>query len=89
MVKTEVLDRHGRSVGKYVAERIGQPDLEDQVERDFVYISCEPGRGNGAKIVHALEVEQKGGIWYRVDAADIEEEAWNEAVVREELVLLG
>lgn len=89
MVKTKILDRHGHPVGQYVAERIGESDYEEQMERDFISLGCGPGEKRGRKTVHVLEVELKDGIWYRVDAADIDQEAWNEAVVSEELVILG
>lgn len=89
MIKTKILDRCGHPVGEYVAERIGELDLKEHVERDFLYLASEHSRGKGGKTVHVLEVEQKDGIWYRVDAADIDAEAWSEAVVGEELVILG
>lgn len=89
MVKTKILDRFGHPVGEYVAERIGELGFEERVERDFLYLAIEPSGGKGGKTVHVLEAELKDGIWYRVDAADIDEEAWNEAVVGEELVILG
>ena len=89
MVKTKILDRYGHPVGEYVAERIGELGFEEQVERDFLYLAIEPSGEKGGKTVHVLEAELKDGIWYRVDAADIDEKAWNEAVVGEELVILG
>lgn len=89
MIRTKILDRQGHPVGEYQAERIGEPGLEEHAERDFLYVACQASRHKGGRVVHALEVELKDGIWYRVDAADIEGEAWDEAVVGEELIILG
>lgn len=45
VVDTVTLDRYGRPVGDYLAEGIGQLDLEEHVEQDFLYLACEPSRG--------------------------------------------
>lgn len=89
MVKTQILDKYGQPVGQYVAERLGDLDHEEHIERNFICLGCGPGEKRGRKTVHVLEVELKDGVWYRVDAADIDQEAWDEAVVSEELVILG
>lgn len=59
------------------------------MERDFLYLACETNSAKGGKTVHLIQVEVNDGIWCRVDTAGIEDEAWDEAVVCEELAVLG
>lgn len=45
MVRTEIVIKYGHPVGEYAAKRIGQLELKEQVELNFLHLAGEAGRG--------------------------------------------
>lgn len=89
-----VLDKHGAAVGKTsgsdgaAPKYMGESPSTQDVNHEFILLASQAPDGHPPKKV-ALQIERRDGIAYRVNVAEIDEDAWRAAAPQKKLIALG